>query len=66
MKKSGFFLSLTFVTYLIGQFFWTLTFFLEEPLWGNAFYEELFLIQIYNSTGVLGLISGFLLYRGEK
>ena len=41
-------------------------FFLEEPLWGNAFYEELFLIQIYNSTGVLGLISGFLLYIEGK
>ena len=41
-------------------------FFSSEPLFGSAFFEEIMLIQIFTSTGVLGLISGIYLYRQTK
>ena len=66
MKKSGLFLILTFINYLLGQGVWVVALFSSEPLFGSAFYEELLLIQIFNSTGVLGLISGICLYRENK
>ena len=66
MKKAGLFLILTFINYLIGQGVWTAAFFSSEPLFGSAYFEEILLIQIFNSTGVLGLISGIYLYRENK
>ena len=66
MKKAGLFLILTFINYLIGQGVWTAAFVSTEPLFGSAFFEEMLLIQIFNSTGVLGLISGVYLYRENK
>ena len=66
MKKAGLFLILTFINYLIGQGVWTAAFFSSEPLFGNIFFEEMLLIQIFNSTGVLGLISGIYLYKENK
>ena len=66
MKKSGLFLILTFINYLIGQGVWIAAFFSSEPLFGSVYFEELLLIQIFNSTGVLGLISGICLYRENK
>jgi len=66
MKKAGLFLILTFINYLIGQGVWTAAFLSSEPLFGSAFFEEILLIQIFNSTGVLGVISGIYLYRENK
>ena len=66
MKKSGLFLILTFINYLVGQGVWIAAFFSTEPLFGSAYFEELLLIQIFNSTGVLGLISGICLYKENK
>ena len=40
--------------------------FSSEPLFGSAFFEEILLIQFFNSTGVLSLISGVYLYRGNE
>ena len=66
MKKAGLFLILTFINYLIGQGVWFLTFLSNDPLFGSQYYEDLLLIQIFNSTGILGLISGIYLYKDKK
>ena len=66
MKKGALFLIFTFINYLIGQGVWTAAFFSKDPLFGSPFFEEMLLIQIFNSTGVLGLISGIFLYRESK
>ena len=65
MKKVGLFLILTFITYLIGQLIWIISFYSGEPLFGSEYLETMVLIQIYNSSGILGLISGIMLYKLE-
>ena len=71
MKKVGLYLTLTFITYLIGQLVWYLSFISHEPLFGSEHLEgyqgtELILILIFTLSGIFGLISGVLLYKLEK
>ena len=66
MKKVGLYLIITFVIYLIGQFFWILTLFCNEPLFGSKFLEEMFLIKIYSWSGIFGLLSGIKLCQLNK
>ena len=66
MKKVGLYLTLTFITYLIGQLVWYLSFISHEPLFGSEHLEELTLILIFTLSGIFGLISGVLLYKLEK
>ena len=66
MKKVGLYLIITFVIYLIGQFFWILIIFCDEPLFGSKFLEEMVFIQIYSLSGIFGLLSGIKLYQLNK
>ena len=66
MKKVGLYIIITFVIYLIGQLFWILTLYCNEPLFGSEFLESMFLIQIYNLSGIFGLLSGIKLYQLNK
>ena len=66
MKKVGLYLIITFVIYLIGQLFWVLTLFCNEPLFGSEYLESIFLINIYSLSGLFGLLSGIKLYQLNK
>ena len=66
MKKASLLLILTFLNYLIGQVVWTATFLLDKPMFGNEYLEGMLLIQIFNTTGILGLISGIYFYKSSK
>tara|TARA_B100000579_G_C22292075_1_gene603217 strand:+ start:128 stop:328 length:201 start_codon:yes stop_codon:yes gene_type:complete len=66
MKKASLLLILTFLNYLIGQVVWTATFLLDNPMFGNEYLEGMLLIQIFNTTGILGLISGIYFYKSSK
>tara|TARA_S200000501_G_C20869542_1_gene763581 strand:- start:6940 stop:7140 length:201 start_codon:yes stop_codon:yes gene_type:complete len=63
MKKVGLYLIITFSFYLLGQLLWILTIFYQEPLFGNANLELMLLVNIFNLSGIFGLISGFRLYQ---
>ncbi len=63
MKKVGLYLIITFSFYLLGQLLWILTIFYQEPLLGNANLELMLLVNIFNLSGIFGLISGFRLYQ---
>ena len=63
MKKVGLYLIITFVIYFIGQLFWILTIYCNDPLFGYEYLETLFLIQIYSLSGIFGLLSGIQLYQ---
>lgn len=47
MKKVGFYLILSFTTYLLGQFLWFLTVIFEKPIFGDKNLETFFLILVY-------------------
>ena len=66
MKKVGLYLIITFVLYLIGQFFWILTEYNDEPLFGSEHLELMIIINIFNLSGIFGLISGIKLYQIKK
>ena len=66
MKKVRLYLTLTFITYLIGQLVWYLSFISHEPLFGSEYLEGSTLILIFTLSGIFGLISGVLLYKLEK
>ena len=63
MKKVGLYLILTFVTYLIGQLIWVITYIFDEPLFRSEYLEGIILIIIYTLNGIFGLIGSFLLYK---
>jgi len=63
MKKAGLYLLLYFTLNLIGNIIWFTTFFLDDPIFGSKYLEDLMLILIYNLVGVFGLIGSFILYK---
>ena len=42
MKKVGFYIILSFATYLLGQFLWFFTIIFEKPIFGNKTLEIFF------------------------
>ena len=50
MKKIGLYLSLAFLTYLVGQFMWILTFIYDEPIFGSEYLETMTWIIIFFYT----------------
>ena len=58
MKKVGLYLIITFVIYFIGQLFWILTIYSEEPLFGSEYLDLMVIVNIYNLSGLFGLLSG--------
>jgi len=72
MKKVGFYLILSFTTYLLGQFLWFLTVIFEKPIFGDKNLETFFLILVYTFFSVFGIISAiklktdFYLFKIEK
>ncbi len=66
MKKVGLYLIITFVIYFIGQLFWILTIYSEEPLFGSEFLDLMVIVNIYNLSGLFGLLSGIKLYQLNK
>ena len=65
MKKVGFYLILSFTTYLLGQFLWFLTVISEKPIFGDKNLETFFLILVYTFFSVFGIISAIKLYKIE-
>jgi len=66
MKKVGLYLIITFVIYFIGQLFWILTIYSEEPLFGSEYLDLMVIVNIYNVSGLFGLLSGIKLYQLNK
>jgi len=66
MKKVGFYLTITFISYLVGQLLWTVSFFLDQPLFGSEYLDTFALILIITFTGIFGLICGLILLKLEK
>ena len=66
MKKVGLYLIITFVIYFIGQLFWILTIYSEEPLFGSEYLDLMVIVNIYNLSGLFGLLSGIKLYQLNK
>ena len=63
MKKVGLYLIITFIFYLIGQLFWILTIYFDQPLFGREDLELIFMANIFNLSGIFGLLSGIKLYQ---
>ena len=66
MKKVGLYLIITFVIYFIGQLFWILTIYSEKPLFGSEYLDLMVIVNIYNLSGLFGLLSGIKLYQLNK
>ena len=66
MKKVGLYLIITFSFYLLGQMLWIITIFTEKPLFGNENLELMILANIFNLSGIFGLLSGIKLYQLNK
>ena len=66
MKKVGLYLIITFSFYLLGQMLWIITIFNEKPLFGNENLELMILANIFNLSGIFGLLSGIKLYQLNK
>ena len=66
MKKVGFYLTLTFISYLIGQLVWILSIISKNPLFGSEYLETFTLIVFFTFSGIFGLISGLILLKIEK
>ena len=66
MKKVGFYLTLTFISYLIGQLVWILSIISDKPLFGSEYLESFTLILFFTLSGIFGLISGLILLKIEK
>ena len=66
MKKVGFYLTLTFISYLIGQLVWILSIISDNPLFGSEYLESFTLVFFFTFSGIFGLISGLILLKIEK
>lgn len=66
MKKVGLYLIITFIIYFIGQLFWILTIYSEESLFGSEYLDLMVIVNIYNLSGLFGLLSGIKLYQLNK
>lgn len=66
MKKVGFYLILSFTTYLLGQFLWFFTVIFENPIFGNETLEIFLSILVYTLFSVFGIISAIKLYKIEN
>ena len=66
MKKVGLYLIITFSFYLLGQLLWILTIYNEKPLFGSENLELMVLVNIFNLSGIFGLLSGIKLYQLNK
>ena len=66
MKKVGLYLIITFSFYLLGQFLWILTIYNDKPLFGSENLELMVLVNIFNLSGICGLLSGIKLYQLNK
>ena len=66
MKKVGLYLIITFSFYLLGQLLWILTIYNDKPLFGSENLELMVLVNIFNLSGILGLLSGIKLYQLNK
>ncbi len=65
MKKASVLLIITFVLYLIGQIIWGYTIFIEPPLFGSKYFEDLTLLFVYTLSGISGLLSGIEFYKAR-
>ena len=61
MKKVGFYLTLTFISYLVGQLVWIFSFISDKPLFGSEFLETFIMVLFFTFSGIFGLISGLVL-----
>ena len=66
MKKVGFYLTLTFISYLVGQLVWIFSFISDKPLFGSEFLETFIMVLFFTLSGIFGLISGLVLRKIEK
>ena len=66
MKKVGLYLIITFSFYLLGQLLWILTIYNDKPLFGSENLELMVLVNIFNLSGIFGLLSGIKLYQLNK
>tara|TARA_B100000700_G_scaffold258644_1_gene293037 strand:+ start:248 stop:448 length:201 start_codon:yes stop_codon:yes gene_type:complete len=63
MKKIGFLFLISFLFFFIAQVVWTITLFLELPLFGSNFLEDLFVGSLFSACSVFGLIASIKLYN---
>ena len=66
MKKVGFYITVSFTSYLIGHLVWVVTIFSQKPLFGSEYLENFILILFFTFSGIFGLISGLILMKIEK
>mgnify|MGYP001460147302 CR=1 FL=1 len=66
MKKVGLYLIITFSFYLLGQLLWILTIYNDESLFGSENLELMIVVNIFNLSGIFGLLSGIKLYQLNK
>tara|TARA_B110000116_G_C16321901_1_gene352772 strand:- start:131 stop:331 length:201 start_codon:yes stop_codon:yes gene_type:complete len=66
MKKVGFYLTLTFISYLIGQLVWIFSIISKKTLLGSEYLETFTLILFFTFSGIFGLMSGSILLKIEK
>jgi len=66
MKKVGFYLTLTFISYLIGQLVWIFSIISKKTLLESEYLETFTLILFFTFIGIFGLMSGSILLKIEK
>jgi hypothetical protein len=66
MKKVGFYLTLTFISYLIGQLVWIFSIISKKTLLGSEYLETFTLILFFTFSGIFGLMSGSILLKIKK
>jgi len=66
MKKVGFYLTLTFISYLIGQLVWIFSIISKRTLLGSEHLETFTLILFFTFIGIFGLMSGSIVLKIEK
>ena len=63
MKVVGFYFILTFIFFLLGQVFWTVSMLSDGHFFGDKFIEDMIVGHSFTASGLFGLLGSFKLYN---